>query len=501
MKKLLLTLLLGVITASSLQAQFLRYRDEVFQNVTKHVGNPQVGTARNKGIAYGFPPRKFGGTSGPSDSIRCHIYEPTGDTVSRRPVILLAGNTAGLGAPFADASFPVPSGTVDDLWLVDAATSFAKRGYVVVAFTYRLGWNPLDANPTKSIIEAVFRGVQDLKALVRYMKYTAKSLGNPYRIDTTKIAAGGSVFAGYLAVNATFVDDPNELIFPTLIDPSTNTSYLDADVLTLTGTGTIDTLVGLEGFSALPAVVAAGTSSDFDVVLNFGGAVPDTTFFNRGKRRPILAAHSVNDGNTPYTFGTVFANTGGATPAAIIDVHGSYNMLEHADRLGMNDGLKPDFAGGTATEPFPGLRPFFFPRNRAYEPWAARPVGTSGWTQARADSNALNLDTLKKFLAPRLKKLFNLPDVNFVTSVDPRANISNLVTVYPNPASDRVQLTMTEGTIHDALLLDVQGRMVRRYDALQGRSHELDIFTVSPGTYVLQVNTSRGPVVKTIVKQ
>jgi hypothetical protein len=499
MKKLLLTLTILSFSLSWAYGQYTRYVDEVFSQVTVHVGDPNVGSARSKGIAYGWPVRKFGGVSSPADSVRCYIYEPTGDTVSKRPVLLLGANTAFLGSGFVDGSFPVPSGTVDDIWLQKAASSLAKRGYVVVAYTYRLGWNPLDNNPTKSIIEAVLRGVQDLKALVRYVKYTAKAKGNPYKIDTNKIAAGGSVAAGYLGLNAIALDTPNEFKYPTLIDPGTGQSLLGAEVLSPTATSPFDTLAGIEGFTALPEAVAAGTSSKFQLVLNFGGSVPDTNFFTSGAQAPVLCAHGVLDANTPYTYGTVYANTGGSTPTAIIDVYGSYNIMKKVNNLGLNSAITSTYPGGTTLEPFSGLRPFYTSAARAYQPWAARPVGQSGWTQGRADTNNLVLDTLLKFLSPRIKLIFGLPTVNFTTAVDPAKNAENLLQVYPVPATDKMTLSMTEGKPYYAILTDVNGRLVRRFDGLTSGDNTLDVFTVNPGIYFLQVTTSYGPAVRRVV--
>jgi carboxylesterase type B len=45
--------------------------------------------------------------------------------------------------------------------------SFARRGYVTASVEYRLGFNPTS---TKSAERAVYRGVQGLRATVRFMK-------------------------------------------------------------------------------------------------------------------------------------------------------------------------------------------------------------------------------------------------------------------------------------------------------------------------------------------
>ena len=50
---------------------------------------------------------------------------------------------------------------------------FAKKGYVAVAVDYRLGWNPISTSADvrrSTLIQAAYRGLQDTKTAVRFLR-------------------------------------------------------------------------------------------------------------------------------------------------------------------------------------------------------------------------------------------------------------------------------------------------------------------------------------------
>lgn len=139
----------------------LRYRDTVFGNVTK-TADVQYGTAPN--------------LQGNPVALRLDIYNPTGDTVARRPAIIWvhgggfsAGNKSG-GA--------------------DWATAFARRGYLAVSLGYRLlAPGPCGGTgPVPDYCYTAARGAQhDAQAAVRWLRKNAGFLG----IDPNRIAMAG----------------------------------------------------------------------------------------------------------------------------------------------------------------------------------------------------------------------------------------------------------------------------------------------------------------------
>ena len=80
------------------------------------------------------------------------IYEPAGDSLTNRPVIVFAHT----------GSFFSGHNELDDVVALSMAA--AKRGYVAVSISYRLGLNVLS---TYSGERAVYRAVQDGGAAIR----------------------------------------------------------------------------------------------------------------------------------------------------------------------------------------------------------------------------------------------------------------------------------------------------------------------------------------------
>ena len=130
--------------------------------------------------------------------IFCDIYEPTGDNLTNRPVVILAHT----GSFLPQVINGQPTGNKTDSSIVQQCMRWARKGYVAVAMNNRLGWNPLSANVderTKTLLQAAYRGIQDAKAMVRFLRKTEDLDGNPYGIDPNKIVKSKSqnVFVSY----------------------------------------------------------------------------------------------------------------------------------------------------------------------------------------------------------------------------------------------------------------------------------------------------------------
>jgi hypothetical protein len=115
------------------------------------------------------------------------IYEPEGDTLSKRPVIVFQ---YGGGYLIGDKLFP-PAPTYCPMW--------AERGFVCVSINYRLGFS---ATSTGSAERAVYRGVQDLQAALRFLC----EFSEDYRIDTSRIIVTGNSAGAVSTFHSTFMD-------------------------------------------------------------------------------------------------------------------------------------------------------------------------------------------------------------------------------------------------------------------------------------------------------
>jgi acetyl esterase/lipase len=140
----------------------VRYRDQVFTNVTV-----------TSGLSYGSAVNSGGQTQ----DLKLDLYQPTGDTVTKRPAIVWVH-----GGSFRTGTRTSPE-------IVDQATVFSKKGFVNVSISYRLDPTGCSAaNPGASCITAMRNAKEDAQAAVRWLRANATTYG----IDTTRIAIGGS---------------------------------------------------------------------------------------------------------------------------------------------------------------------------------------------------------------------------------------------------------------------------------------------------------------------
>jgi len=196
MKKILLILLcLPIIGFGQ-----TRYLDDIFTNVTV-ISDVQY--AENISI---LPVVLSGGINPPAlTPILCDIYKPTGDNLTDRPVVILAHT----GSFLPQVINGQPTGDKTDFSIVEQCTRWARKGYVAVAMNNRLGWNPTSTDQdvrTSTLIQALYRGIQDAKAMVRFLRKTEDIDGNPYGIDPNKIALGGQGTGGYISLGYATLD-------------------------------------------------------------------------------------------------------------------------------------------------------------------------------------------------------------------------------------------------------------------------------------------------------
>jgi carboxylesterase type B len=147
----------------------LRYRDEVFANVT-----------RTNAIVFGSAVDQNGTTV----TLRLDKYEPTGDAATARPAIVWVH-----GGSFSGGSRTSPE-------LVDEATVFARKGYVNVSVDYRL-WSGGCFPVTAQCLTAITQAKWDTQAAVRYLRANAAEL----KVDPNRIAVAGTSAGAITALN------------------------------------------------------------------------------------------------------------------------------------------------------------------------------------------------------------------------------------------------------------------------------------------------------------
>jgi hypothetical protein len=304
MKKILypfFCLIYLTITATGL-AQDRRYLDPVFEEV---LVSDEIVLARN----YTILPWLINPSSGHTfkQSLTGQFYTPAGDTETERPLIIYlhTGNF-----------FPYPtngscSGTIRDSSIVEMATRLAKMGYVVVAVNYRQGWNPFEQNKLIRrffLINAIYRGVQDVNTYVRYFRRSVAEFGNPHGIDPERITVWGQGTGGYLSFAAAYLrrydqilttSDPLKFILPTPLGDVPMVMEQYNGTIDASGPGTIvDTsyhvITQLPPGDTLCTPNHVGYSSDFALCVNLGGALSDSTWLEAGNI-PLISFHVPSD--------------------------------------------------------------------------------------------------------------------------------------------------------------------------------------------------------------
>ena len=499
MKKLLPILTLMATTAT-VHAQ--RFLTEVFPSFTK-TANVQYGSNIT---VQTTPPA--------SQPLLLDVYEPAGvtDTMAKRPLIILLHSGSFLPA-YVNGQF---DGGRNDSGIVFMCQSFAKRGYVVANVDYRTGWAPqassLDIR-RGTLITAFVRGVQDVKAAVRFMRKDAATT-NTYKIDPDRIIVGGPATGGALAVNYAVLTDSNQLKIPKFVAQTTGGGFT-------AGQPYINqSVIGdLDGFGGNPAANnpnnSPGYSGRANFIFAFESMVGDSSWVVPGLP-PIISVHRQTKVNNtqPYGNGLVSVNIGSVTQT-VVDVSGSGVFIP----LHNADGNNACFSPNNFTDPITvkamqlsggveGLYPV--QDSNAAITWYDSVSSVSACIQVRTallmDPNATaNCNGIWASYAGINNKAKNLTFIDtFMQYVNPRiyrclyentAGVSNAAkepqgfTVAPNPSTGSVTVVAVGRTpsITAITIRDLAGRTVHRADVAGLRTNTVALQHLAPGLYMLTI--------------
>jgi acetyl esterase/lipase len=233
-----------------------RYIDEVFENYIKI-----------ENIVYGNAPDLpfwFLVESNTIDiDLEMDMYYPENDTLTNRPVIIFLHSGA----------FFTGDKSVDDM--TSLSISAVKRGYVVANINYRLGLNVLDASSGE---RAVYRGVQDGSAVVRYLREHSEDYG----IDSEKIFMWGSSAGSFIAFHLAYMEETDR----------PNSTY------------------GGFGIPDLGCINCEGNNfnhfSKPNAIIGCWGAIGNLNYINDDDNIPTLMFHGTSDLIVPFNEGLPF---------------------------------------------------------------------------------------------------------------------------------------------------------------------------------------------------
>ncbi|MGB1206390.1 MAG: carboxylesterase family protein [Chitinophagales bacterium] len=266
-----------------------RYIDEIFE--FERLGNLDI-----YGEAVAVSSEVFevgniywGENSSILQQLEFDIYQPVGDTLTNRPMIVMAFGGAYLTG-------------FKRFWpLVAYAEAMAKRGYVVASIDYRLGFNPLNV---ESSVRAIYRGSQDLKAAIRYFRFHAEDYG----IDPDLVFAGGDSAGGISALHAAYVSE-EERANSDILAASYEVPQFFNDWPDL---GCIECAANEYG---LPPYDISGQPA---VVLNMWGALGTIEWMESANDPPVISFHGGDDNivsvdkNSPFSADALFPAIDGA---------------------------------------------------------------------------------------------------------------------------------------------------------------------------------------------
>lgn len=485
--------------------------------------DPMFDVSVETGLVYGNNISVITGAPLPTD-LTMDVYTPVGDTETERPVILVA-HTGSFLPKFINGQ---TTGSTTDSTVVFTCTELARRGYVAVAYTHRLGWLPTstDENVRRgSLLQAAYRGIQDSRTCVRFFRRDAAENGNQFGVDPDRIGIFGIGTGGYLALGSGSLYDFEDVTLDKFIDTNTALPYVDSLVL--------GNIFGTDQ-AAISLPNHPGFSSEIALSFNVGGALGDESWISGDDNESAFAGvHATGDFFAPYSRGPVIVPT---TNEFVVVVDGTRAAIAKANASGNNDVfdqlLDDEFTAlidaQIATditlptmETLPiGTENFYgfvtpFPQGSPWDWWdkATLDVVVAATDQATGGAFMLNSDTLhinglatNPNMSPEQGRMYMDSILTLfiprscaalelfcegVTSVEEEL-VNHDIQMIPNPAVDNITFRSDEAMIRSIYVLDVKGQLVASVNNVDNDNYTLQRNGLPDGMYLVQLRFDDG---------
>lgn len=489
MRKILLFVVVIFFTTASISQDCTdcRYVSQIFDSIT--ISTVQFGS----GVT----------ASGDTQQLFMDVYEPFGDTIAERPVVIFA-----FGGGFVQ-------GSKDDWYVVEVCRHFTKAGYVSVAIDYRTGVE-LTEVLSQQFMRIFFRPMQDMRASIQYLKWDYAENGNTWSIDTNMIFAGGASAGAITALMMQYCDKSTEIAY------MGDTAALDA----------------LGGFWSTTGF-HQNYNWDVAATVNVAGALINAQWIEPGDD-PIISAHGDADQVVPYSEGalaglsflgfnlqgsyivdTVARNRGVCSylftmegrdhPSESMGIEYFYSIVYRMMLKMQAIRLGKSFCCPLSVDVTPGDT-LFYGENTPPAILSATVLNDNGnsqlhWCtmpcQLSSDDATITVqpDSNLKYVAASIEEAGCLSGDLYIVydsanllsgSIELKSDVS--LRVFPQPASSliyvRLDNSYNENTMESVELYNLKGQQVYRYlisGNEQSNEFDLDVTNLPRGTYLLRV--------------
>lgn len=423
--------------------------------------------------------------AGISDTLKLDIYKPVGDNNCQRPLLILVHGGSWIAGSKYDSN------------ILFMAQEMASKGYVVAAINYRLGmhktsnynlyWacNTSISAPcayiadSSEIVRAIYRGMQDTKGAVRFMKERA----NIDSTDINNVFLAGESAGGFIVLSTAFMEEfqkpPDCFALSDAVTP-------DADLVACLPSGyslTRPDLGSIEGTLHIGV-----TNSNINGVANFYGAMLDPTVMTGSVKKPaVYLFHQGTDVVVDYNYNRVMGRTnwecfsptnicqpypntpfayGGEALRRQLDSMGTQAPLYRADIIYNYSYMNDCFANGHAIDNV-----------------ILRSLHMAELFAAVIDSNGN--------IPPMNCSLINVEEID-----------ANDFLIYPNPTSGIINIHMkVKHSVQKINLIDITSKKVELTDFIQEAGRIQLRIDVNAGLYFLEIQTEEAVALKKIFFQ